>query len=54
MTTNLELTTKELNLLKNYLVSLQAYKNCEIPLNAVVWTDTHESLFDKVIKQYHL
>lgn len=52
--TTLNLTTKEINLLKNYLLSLKAYKTAEIPLGAVVWTDTHEGLFDKVIACYHL
>jgi len=30
------------------------YKNMQIPLGAVVWTETHEALFDKVTACYHL
>ena len=50
----IELDTKELTLLKNWLISVRAYRTMEIPMGAVVWTEAHESLFDKVIRCYHL
>lgn len=50
----IELDTKELTLLKNWLTSVRAYRNMKIPMGAVVWTKAHESLFDKVIRCYHL